>query len=371
MNKIRIAYILGLLGMGGAERQLFHLINGLDRDKYDILVISLSENKDEFWAKKIKKLGIDVIIIPRINRGFRAWKIRKVILAWKADIIQGFHFYVNGYGVIASWLKQIPVIGGMRNLPNERHINKVPLLWRNLCICSVTKLVCNSKPAVKILKEKYPKLSGLTYIPNGVECKTDDEIKTIRQNAENALDKDDKKIILGYVGQLIPRKNISLLIKAGVELTPLYPELTIVIVGDGWFRSELEKEVSQYGVDKFVKFIGSRDDAVELMSAFDIMCLPSNYEGMPNVVMEAGAAGVPAVATDIAGTSDLIIDNKTGFLFKPGDKDDLVKKIKQLIDDPKLRRAMGIAARNRMKECFSVNNMADQYESLYDELLDT
>lgn len=369
MEKIKIAFITGLLGMGGAERQLFHLINGLDPKKYDILIISLGDSTDEFWAGEIKKIGIEVVNVPRTNRLLRAWRIRKIIQTWKAEIIQGFHFYVNGYGVLASWPYGAPVIGGMRNLPNERHINKVPKLWRDLCICRVTKLACNSRAAVEMLRIKYPKLKNLLYIPNGVHYASDGALDEIRHVAEKKMEKKEKTIIIGYVGQLIPRKNISFLIKSTRELAPLFPNLRLVIIGEGWYRTELEKEVAEYGLENIVTFMGACDNAINLMTAFDIMCLASIYEGMPNVVMEASSVGVPCVASNIAGTPDLIDDGETGFLFEPDNNDVLTSKLKRLLEDKQLREDMGTAARKRMGKTFSIENMVASYRKLYDELL--
>jgi hypothetical protein len=143
----KIIYITGLLAAGGAERQLLKLARGLQAEGHHMKVISLGANEKEYYADILRNMGIEVLHVPPRNRVFRAMRIRGMIGASGSDIIQAFHFYANGYAVIAAWNREIPVVGGMRKLPISNHINKVPALWRYVCSYGVDRFVCNSRPA--------------------------------------------------------------------------------------------------------------------------------------------------------------------------------------------------------------------------------
>jgi glycosyltransferase involved in cell wall biosynthesis len=146
-------------------------------------------------------------------------------------------------------------------------------------------------------------------------------------------------------------------------------DVHLLVIGDGPHRQRLEKFRDQCQIADKVHFLGHRSDVPRLMPHFDQLWSTSSYEGQSNAIMEAMAAGVPVVATDIAGTRDLVVPEQTGYLVPVGDRAAIAKQANRLLDDRQLAARLGQAARQRMQEEFSVGQMVDRHVRLYRELL--
>lgn len=368
MGKIGIQIIAGQLGLGGAERQIYYLARGLDRQRFEVRVFNLSDGGGYYWARRIAEMDIAVVEISSQNRLKRLWDITQMIREWRPHIIHAFPYHVNGYAVLAGSLNSIPAVGSIRNLPNERHLNRVPRIWRQLCLFGVTKLVCNSCSAQEMLSEKFPTLDAPVVIRNGVSVPPEKEIVRLRTAALEEVGLADDRLTVGYVGRLSYQKNVPILLESISKLLLDLTTLELIIVGDGPLRGELERQVSRLGLRDTVRFIGARPLAEEVMPAFDVLCLPSHFEGMPNVLMEAGAAGIPVVASEVGDVPKIVEHERTGLLFDPGDVTQMTTYLKTLLTNKELRNQMGKAARKRMHLEFSIRKMVEAYEQLYEHL---
>jgi glycosyltransferase involved in cell wall biosynthesis len=170
---------------------------------------------------------------------------------------------------------------------------------------------------------------------------------------------------LGSVGTLNERKNQRLLISAVARLVSDRPNLLLVLVGDGDQRPLLERQVRRSGLEAYVRFLGAKAEAWRFMSAFDLYCLPSRNEGMPNSVMEAAATGLPVVATDVGGTSEVVIHGETGLLVRSGDVDHLTARLSDLLQNRSLARRLGRNGRKLMRNRFSIGQLVERRQSLY------
>jgi glycosyltransferase involved in cell wall biosynthesis len=146
--------------------------------------------------------------------------------------------------------------------------------------------------------------------------------------------------------------------------------LSVFIAGDGPLFNELQSEIRSRGIDDCVFLLGYRDDIPRVMVSSDMLVLPSYREGTPLVILEAMAAGLPVIATDIAGIPEQIENGANGFLIPPGDADALATQIERLLSSPGLREQFGAAGRRRSSQ-FSRDRMIEDYSSLYRELLST
>jgi glycosyltransferase involved in cell wall biosynthesis len=175
-------------------------------------------------------------------------------------------------------------------------------------------------------------------------------------------------LIIGYIGQLIRRKRVDVLIKAFHELDIASKHLCIV--GDGAERADLEQLTASLGESGRVTFFGYRNDRVALLKAFDLFVLPSELEGIPRCLMEAMGAGVACIASDIPGSRDLIESGATGLLFPPGDATSLMRQMATLARDPITRSDLAIRGGQRVREAHSAEAMARNYASLYGDLIE-
>ena len=163
-----------------------------------------------------------------------------------------------------------------------------------------------------------------------------------------------------YVGRLATTKGLPILFEALVNLRSSQEGLSLTIVGDGPDRRALEEMAIRLGVEKMIRFVGyqSQEEVRERLRQTDVFVLPSFAEGVPVVLMEAMAAGVPVVGTRVAGTNELVEEGVSGFLVPPGDAVSLTARIAQLLDDVELRSRLGAAARTKVEKEFDVHREA-------------
>jgi glycosyltransferase involved in cell wall biosynthesis len=164
---------------------------------------------------------------------------------------------------------------------------------------------------------------------------------------------------------LWPQKRLKDLIWAADLLKSTRDDTHLLIVGDGPQRWRLERYRDQVAIADRVHFLGERGDVPRLMPHFDVLWLGSEYEGQSNAILEAMAAGVPVVATDIAGNRDLVVDGETGYLLPVGDRFEFTRRTHWLLDDEGLRRRLGDAARLRIARHFTVEQMIERHAAVY------
>lgn len=161
------------------------------------------------------------------------------------------------------------------------------------------------------------------------------------------------------------QKGITYLLQAMPQVLVSYPDVTLVIVGDGEIKAELQKETIRLGIEQNVHFLGTRLDIPELLRLFNIYVLPSIWEGMPLVLLEAMAAGCPVIATNVGGVSKVIKNKHNGLLVDSKNPNQLASAIKLLLSDKELRSEYSRNGINTFQEHFSAEIMTRQYEKLY------
>jgi glycosyltransferase involved in cell wall biosynthesis len=177
------------------------------------------------------------------------------------------------------------------------------------------------------------------------------------------------EILLVYVGRLVPIKRVDVLLRAVGRLRAGATPIRLVVVGDGTSRPKLEGLTGQLGLGGAVRFLGWVDDVTAVTAAADVAVLASDNEGTPVSLIEAAAAGLPAVATAVGGVPDVVLDGTTGLLVPKGDDQALADRLCRLIDDAGLRARMGASAQEHVLERYSSARLVRDVEALYEELL--
>lgn len=169
-----------------------------------------------------------------------------------------------------------------------------------------------------------------------------------------------------YVGRLAATKGLPILLESLASLRSEYPDLVLTVVGDGPDRAVVEEQTTRLGLGQNVRFLGyrSQDEVCDEMGATDVFVLPSFAEGVPVVLMEALATGLPVVATRIAGIGELVEDGVSGYLVSPGDPISLAERLRRLVEDPALRSRFGAAGRAKVEKDFDVNREAARLHSI-------
>jgi len=364
----RILHVIPSLDRAGAEKQLTLLVRRLPRDEFDVHVCALTRGGP--LEADLREANIPVRVI---GKRFRAsplayWRLKRHIRALQPDLIHTWLFAANAYGRKAGRACGVKTL-----VASERCVDhwKGPLeLTIDGYLSRHTARIVANSPAVRdfYVEQGLPE-EKFVVIPNGVPPAEPSSVARDELLAELGLPAGAH--LVGVVGRLWIQKQIKDAIWAADLLKVIRDDVHVLIIGDGPHRARLEKFRDQVEIRDQVHFLGHRDDVPRLLPHFDVLLSSSAYEGQSNAIMEAMAAGVPVVATDIPGTRDLVTSGETGYLVPVGDRASMAKYMQRLIDDRETARRFADAARRRVQEQFSVENMVDRHAALYRELLES
>jgi glycosyltransferase involved in cell wall biosynthesis len=206
-------------------------------------------------------------------------------------------------------------------------------------------------------------------IKNGVD------IRSLIHSEELGQRKEDLRVkfklsppVIGTVARLHRQKGILYLLRAAKEIHGRHPEATIVVVGGGPLEESLRRQAAKLELGRNFLMLGERTDAREILSLFDIFVLPSLWEGLPLVLIEAAALGKPMIATDIDGVREVIRNGENGILVPPRDPAKLAESVIRLIEDPSLASKLGVNAEKEIPHLFPLSRMVEKTQQLYLEL---
>jgi glycosyltransferase involved in cell wall biosynthesis len=207
-------------------------------------------------------------------------------------------------------------------------------------------------------------------IHNGIEVARYRQMDaSVRDRIRRELKTPNEALVIASIGRLHPVKGFTHLLTAVQSVHARFPDVFLWLVGDGELRIRLEAQARQLGLDDVVVFTGTRLDVPEILTAVDIFTSASHVEGMPNAVLEAMAAGLPVVATQVGGVPEIVVDGQTGLLVTPADDTALAQALLTLIEDASLRQRFGLAGRQRVLELFDIAMTRQKTVDLYGRLL--
>ena len=365
--KKRILQIIPTLDRAGAEKQLTTLARGLPRDEFDVHVCALTRGGP--LEADLHSAGIPTTVIgKRWRLDPRAfWRLRRHVEGLRPELIHTWIFAANSYGRAAG------IACGVKCLVASERCVDPWKGWLELAVdrrlARYTRQIVANSPAVRdfYVRRGIPP-QKFRVIANGVGPATPSRWTRRQLLAELDLPGDAR--LIGSVGRLWPQKRVKDAIWAADILKVIRQDVHLLVIGDGPHRPRLQKYRDQVLIRDKVHFLGHRNDVPHLLPHLDVLWSTSAYEGQSNTIMEAMAAGVPVVATDIPGTRDLVLAEKTGCLIPVGDRARLAKCTNDLLNDADLARRLGQAGQQRALEQFSVEKMVGQYAELYRELLD-
>lgn len=356
-----IVHVLSSFGVGGQERLALDLAAILHRRGHRVSVISLAPPPEGPLAAEFAKAGVSVLSVPK-RAGLDVTLPPRLALAFRklrADIVHTHNPQPLIYGAVAARL------AGARAIHTKHGVNpgsRGQRLLRQSAARLLSAFVAVSEVTAEQARKQEdcaPRL--LHVIPNGIRLDKFGPDAALRAAARAELGLGDAWVV-GTVGRLDDYKNHLMLIRA---MAPhLGRGVRLVIIGDGPMREVLAQEVSKLPDPSTVVLTGQRMDVPRLLPAFDVFTLPSRTEGLPLVVPEAMAVGLPVVATSVGGLPNVLEEGVTGLLV-PVDEAALATALLSL-RDPVRAAAMGQAARAAALERFGAERMVDRYLELYD-----
>jgi glycosyltransferase involved in cell wall biosynthesis len=346
-NSSKVAIVIGQLAQGGSERQLYTFLKHCDRERWSPIVY-VSRGPMGFWEEPIRELDIPIILLQG-NPLKRMWQFRQTCQAHQVRRFFSWSSHTNAYALALVGLN-IPCIGSFRNdfhfdFPKRHRRLRV---WASVAGISIA--VCNSQETTLAVRSRAASSKRVVHVPNGVPL-VEDAISHRREWRQRLNIRDDECLVLG-VGRLSAQKNFARFVEAIAHTWRVVPVRAVVAGRDDGSLESLQRQARDLAVDPDVlRFIGPVPEARELMCAADVFLLSSDYEGMPNVVLEAMAAGVPCVCTRVNGVSDLIEPGVHGFITDH-DAVALAQKVSLLAQDKVMRQEMGTRAIERVKNTF-------------------
>ncbi|NLE02130.1 MAG: glycosyltransferase family 4 protein, partial [Fibrobacter sp.] len=340
IEKKKVLLITHDLDLGGLQRVVVTICRTLDRSRFDVSVLCM--RKAGLYVSEIEKLGIPVILIPVRSKGtdyFASMKVAAVFRKLKPDVIHTHNtqpFIEGTIAAVMTGVKRVIHTDHARIFPDKRRY----MLMEWLLSHFVEKVVGVSEHTTKSLN-KYEHISEkkLTTIVNGIEYES---ISVNIELKKKTLSLPSNCLVIGAAVRLSEQKGLHYVIEVLPDLIKNYPHIEMVIAGDGPLRMQLQVRAKELKIDKKVHFIGPRLDVLELLQVFDIYVLPSLWEGLPMIILEAMASGCPVIATDVGGVREAIVDNETGILVEPGNKKALYEAIEKLVTDKDLRKKLGV-----------------------------
>ncbi|MDX2036235.1 MAG: glycosyltransferase [Isosphaeraceae bacterium] len=363
-----ITFVITDLDVGGAERALAALVSGLDRRRWTPSVVCL--DKEGALAEPLRRQGIEVVCLDVDRR--RPWqaftRTARVLRRLRPRLVQSFLFHANIAARIAALGSDIEwVVGGLRvaehgrrsHLRLERFTQSLGAGW----VCVSEGVRGHAIASGRLAPDR------LVTIPNGVDVARFDETNPIpRSTLVPGLG--PETTLVGFVGRIEHQKGVDTLLEAARGAWADRHDWALLIIGDGAKRTHFEAEVARDPrLTKRTHFLGRRSDVPEILATMDLLVLPSRWEGMPNVVLEAMAARRAVVGTSVEGTSELIEDESTGLLVPPDDPEALGRAIERLVRDRPMREAFGRAGRARVEDHYSPAAVIRAYEELWSALL--
>ena len=362
---LKILQLIPTLDRSGAEKQMVLLAKGLPADRFNVEVAALTRTgplEGELKAAGIpvttigKRLKFDPQAISRLVRLLRSGRF---------DVLQTWIFAANTYGRIAARIAKVPVV-----ITTEMAVD----LWKGeterfidrRLAHSCDRLVGNSQAVIDYYRALGVPEDRLMMIYSGINEEEPPPVDPALVRAEFGFAADAPLVL--FAGRLAEQKRVDDLLKALDVLQQVQGDVRTLIAGDGPLRSRLEELAYLYHLGDRVRFLGHREDVPRLLAAADLVVLPSAYEGLPNLVLEAMLFRKPIVATAAPGTTEVVLDGQTGVLVPIGNPPLLARAIRDVVRDGALAQRLGQAGREHVVAHFANQTMIDRFAALYEEL---
>lgn len=385
--KLRVLHPITRLIIGGAQENTMltadyhnHLPEYADRYHVDI-VSGPQTGPEGSLIEETRQRGINLTIMPELLREVSLandvkalFNLRRMMRAGRYDIVHTHSSKAGVLGRLAAKMAGVPLIvhtvhgWSFHDQMSPRKRQFYVALEKIGHACSHASIVVSPKDIEKGVMVGIGRPEDYTVIRSGIELERFGHPQVAPEEMRRQLGIPAGALVIGSVTRLSPQKAPLDLIEAFAQIQQELPDVWLVVVGDGPLRAEVEQRIAELSLHGRVMLTGLRRDIPELMSAFDLFVLSSLWEGLPRVLPQAMATGLPIVCTQADGSAEAIKEGHNGFLVPPGQPHALAEKAIQLLQNEPLRREMGIHGRDLAPE-FGAKKMVQEIDTLYHRLL--
>ncbi|MCB9852379.1 MAG: glycosyltransferase [Phycisphaerales bacterium] len=370
---VNVLLLTSSLERGGAERQVVELAKSLDPTVFRVHVCSLSNDNPladqlgpvrERFEVIEKRSKYDVALIRRVSRYMKTHRI---------DVVHSFMFDAEIVGRLAGRIAGVPAVICSNRCPHWQR-SRFKLFVARITAGCFDRMIANSHAGMLFERDQQRvPTHKLCVIPNGVDT---NRFKPRNADAlRDSLGVSREAVVVGMIAHFRGNKDHDTWLRAAAEVLKTHPHTIFVSAGapDGDTNDHCFGRATRLcrdlGIEDVVRFLGPRDDVAELYSMFDMKVLSSRFEGTPNVVLEAMAAGVPTIVTDVSDNARIVEDGRTGFVVPMGDAKQMAQRMSELVGNATLRRQMGEAARARAMDEYSVEALGRRTADVYLDVL--
>ena len=357
---IKILYFLNSTVRGGVEEHLLSILEKLDRSKFEPVLICPQELID-FIGKELAAYSVRSYPV-KIRRVFDLTQIREFIRVLKTerpDIVHSHLFNATMFAVpIVKWFgsAKIRVIDTAHIREAWRKGIKRAFFIDRFIYRRVDHIIAVSHAIKKyMIEEKRLPENKITVVHNGVHL----------EKFHPSSPRPDGRLVFGVIGRLEPQKGHRYFLEAVQQLGSKAAEANFQVIGEGSLRNELEEKAKELGIESRVKFLGFRSDIVKAFDELDVLVLPSLFEGLPLVALEASAMGKAVIVTNVDGSPEVVAHNETGIVVPSQDSSALREAMERLITHREQIEAFGRKARERVAREFDVNKQVRETENIY------
>jgi len=354
----------------GAEVQLLALMTHLVRlHGFEWSVVLFNEGR---LADELRKLPLSLTVISERHHSplVIAVRLAKIFRQLRPDIVHT-HKYKDSIlsSIVARCMGVAHVVRVIHGMPEPfKGLSNVKMAGyaivdRFVIARYVDKVIAVSSDIEQVLIKTYG-TNQVACIHNGIDLEAVC-VTTPRAEKRKEWNIDDKAVLIGTVGRLVPVKGQAVLLEAFRLLSQSNRNLVLIFVGDGSLHVQLKAEANRMGLGQSVIFSGHQEQSYDFINMMDVFVLPSLHEGIPMVLLEAFALSRPVVASRVGGIPEVVSDGFSGVLVNPTNADELATAIRSLIEDPSRAAALGVAGRGRVESEFSANLMAIRTVEMY------
>jgi glycosyltransferase involved in cell wall biosynthesis len=370
-ERLNVLQFLTVFGIGGTERQVLNLVQGLDTSRFGVEVACLRRFGALLPEMEATGVPITEYKTTSLYNHVAVWNQMRFVhhlRKRKVGIVHAYGFHSNVFAIPPARLAgAAAVLASIRDTgehltPMQRRVEKL--------FCRIADCVVTNAEAVRnrLTREGY-NAEKIVVIHNGIEL-----TRYARKPAELGLHRElgvpSNTPLVAVFARLNELKGIEYFLQAVAGLIGRFNTVRFLIVGDGASRVELERYAAHLGLQQHVVFLGFRLDVPTLLSEISVSVLPTLSEGLSNSLLEAMAASVPVVATKVGGNSEVVQGGVTGILVPPRDADALARAIGQFLEQPSLAAKFGLAGRERVRKQFALERMTQATERLYEGLME-
>ena len=367
-RRLKVMLLVPTLDQSGAEKQLVLLACRLPPDEFDVHVVALTRSGP--LAKELADHGVRLTVLGKKWKfdPFTFWRLRKLIQSEQPDILHTWLFAANAYARLIVGRR---MSHRLKIVVSERCVDVWKSGWQlwldQKLIGRTDRLIGNSHAVAEFYRSIGYPADIVRVIHNGISIP--ENVTTDREALLAELEIPVGSPVIGFIGRMARQKRGEDIVFAMALVAILRPDAHLLMIGEGPERDKLMKFARDIGIDNLVRFTGHRADAAKFLSVMDVFWLASDFEGLSNSLMEAMAAGVPCIASDIPPNRELVVDGETGFLVRVGDRVGFQQFTDRLLSDAELARRLGDAGRERMRREFNIDSMVDAHAKLYREVV--